>query len=108
MNTKDLVSAVKDSVKNNPEFEGKEISKVVDTVLHSGTMVMGNLNDQMNVINRVAPNLPSETSDKIFQELAEAGVEQGDKVEYELTDELRDEFVYSFKLGKMYLAFTKL
>ena len=108
MNTKELVSFVEDSVKNSSSYKDINVRKVIDTVLHSGTLVMGNLNDQINCINRVAPNLTSETADNIFQGLSEAGVEQGEKVQYELTDELNDNFVYSYKLGKMYLAFTKI
>lgn len=98
MNIKAIVSRIR----NLDKF-----TKISDKVLYSGTIVLGNLNDQINCINRVAPNLSTEVSDRIFQELSESGVEQGEKLNYKLTDNLDGDFVYKYELGKFYLVFYK-
>lgn len=82
--------------------------QVIDSVLHSGIVIQGNLNDFVNMSVRVAPNLTSEQLESLMEELRIKGVEDGDKLVYELTTDSSDKHVYEVKIGNTILAFNKV
>ena len=79
---------------------------IIDSVLHSGVIVMGNLNDFTNMVNRVAPNFSNEQLENLIEELRIKGVKDGDKLIYKLTTESSEDNVYELKIGNTILAFN--
>lgn len=102
MSTKSILQAIKDEASRL----GVSQSKVIDTTLHSGILTFGNLNDQVNMFNRVAPNITPQQGDQIMSELAAAGVTEGQRLVYELTDQKSENHILEYPIGSMFIAFT--
>jgi len=98
-NIKDIKEALKGE--ENP-------MKVIDSILHSGTVELGNVNDFVNMANRVAPNLTPEQLEDLQEQLRIKEVKEGEKLIYKLSTESSDQNVYEVKIGNLFLTFNKL
>jgi hypothetical protein len=81
--------------------------KVIDSVLHSGVVTIGNDNDFVNMAFRVAPNLTTEELNDLQEQLRIEGVQEGESLNYKLSSEL-EECVLKIKVGNLYLMFNKV
>lgn len=97
------VQEIKDALKGeeNP-------MEIIDSVLHSGTVELGNQNDFANMAMRVAPNLSSEELEDLQKQLRTKEVKEGEKLIYKLTTESSEQNVYEIKIGNLFLTFNKL
>lgn len=106
MNIAETIQAINDSTKEG-QFQGYTPERVIDSLLYSGTLTIGNQNDYANMFNRVGSNLTEENRNRIIENL-ESKFSQDEKVSYRLSTDSDDEFVYKVQIGKLTLTFNNL
>lgn len=108
MNTKQVLKIV-DSLAAK---KGVSRQQIIDSILYSGTIQFDNLNDRINMANRVCPNFTSEQVDNIFNSLQnalfDAGYPNPDNLvlSYVLTDTPPKDAIYIEPIGSLQLAFV--
>lgn len=84
------------------------LKKVLDSTLYSGNFIFGNINDRINLINRVCPSLSDEEMDELFDKLVEAGVEDSDKLFFVLGNEVLEGSILDYPVKDLTLSFRKV
>lgn len=108
MNTKSLLKIV-DAIATEKNLTR---SKVIDSILYTGTVKFGNLNDRINMANRVCPNYTTEQVDAIFNDLQDAlfaagyAVPDDLQLSYMLTDTPPKEAIFVTPVRSLQLAFV--
>ena len=106
MDINKALQAIQDAA-STEQYQGMDPIHIIDSVLHSGKITMGNQNDIINMFNRVAPGLSETERERIIEGLREKGIEDGAILKYKLSNDSEENFVYKVQIGKLTLTFIQ-
>jgi hypothetical protein len=95
-----------DNIVDSLEGSFEDKMRIIDDVLHSGVITVGNYNDYTNLFNRIIPSSEGSTRTEIINNLEDL-CEKGDRLKYVFSDKLFEEFVYKVEFGNLNLTFIK-
>lgn len=89
-----------------------KVRRVIDQIhsesLYSHNIVYGNLNDFINSLCTISPNITPDEVEEIIKNLELNGVVDGDKIKVLYSKTKDDESIYSYQLGEMFINFNSL
>lgn len=96
---------------NNIRTESKSarIKDALDSIksVYTDTVEFGNLNDFVNLLNRVAPYLDADDMNSIISSLESLNISDGDKITVSYSNTKDDESILSYPVKENYINFYK-